>query len=114
MILWEFDLKNNIQSSDILLIKIFKGGGGVIWFEIVKIVKKKSYQDFFFSMIWNMWSETFVIYNALITFIGSFAGNPLKWGNLIGTNFNEAVNAIDFVVAIPLCQVIEVKLFEKL
>lgn len=27
MILWEFDLKNNIQSSDILLIKIFKGGG---------------------------------------------------------------------------------------
>lgn len=113
MILWEFDLKNNIQSSDILLIKIFRGGG--IWFEIVKIVKKKkSYQDFFFSMIWNMWSETFVIYNALITFIGSFAGNPLKWGNLIGTNFNEAVNAIDFVVAIPLCQVIEVKLFEKL
>lgn len=23
-ILWEFDLKNNIQSSDILLIKIFR------------------------------------------------------------------------------------------
>lgn len=113
MILWEFDLKNNIQSSDILLIKIFKGGGGyLIW--NCKNCKKKSYQDFFFSMIWNMWSETFVIYNALITFIGSFAGNPLKWGNLIGTNFNEAVNAIDFVVAIPLCQVIEVKLFEKL
>lgn len=91
----------------------------VIWFEIVKKkikkkIVKKSYQDFFFSMIWNMWTETFVIYNALITFIGSFAGNPLKWGNLIGTNFNEAVNAIDFVVAIPLCQVIEVKLFEKL
>lgn len=104
-------LKNNIQSSDILLIKIF-GCGYLIW--NCKNCKKKSYQDFFFSMIWNMWSETFVIYNALITFIGSFAGNPLKWGNLIGTNFNEAVNAIDFVVAIPLCQVIEVKLFEKL
>lgn len=29
MILWEFDLKNNIQSSDILLIKILKGGGGL-------------------------------------------------------------------------------------
>lgn len=30
-------------------------------------------------MIWNMWSETFVIYNALITFIGS----------LLETHWNE-------------------------
>lgn len=37
MILWEFDLKNNIQSSDILLIKIFR----VLLFEIVKIKKNK-------------------------------------------------------------------------
>lgn len=51
MILWEFDLKNNIQSSDILLIKIFKGGG--IWFEIVKIVKKKVIKTFF-----SQWFET--------------------------------------------------------
>lgn len=78
MILWEFDLKNNIQSSDILLIKIFKGGGYLIW-NCKNCKKKKSYQDFFFSMIWNMWSETFVIYNALITFIGS----------LLETHWNE-------------------------
>lgn len=56
MILWEFDLKNNIQSSDILLIKIFKGGG--IWFEIVKIVKKKLSRLFFLNdlkqVVWNI------------------------------------------------------------
>lgn len=50
-----------------------------------------------------MWFEIFVIYNVLIIFIGSFVGNLLKWGNLIGINFNEVVNVIDFVVVIFLC-----------
>lgn len=50
-----------------------------------------------------MWFEIIVIYNVLIIFIGLFVGNLLKWGNLIGINFNEVVNVIDFVVVIFLC-----------